>query len=486
MRPEGRKAGERIGRSAGVGDLSNMDPHLATNPYNTLILLHLYSRLFTVRHNSEGRPVIMKALVDSFRQVSPTEWEFRLRPNLRFHDGRPLTARDVKASLERAIKIGPIPRALLREVERVELVDDLTFRIVLKRPVGYLPARLAHPALGILPEGVAAKYWERPIDDPKAMIGSGIFRMGGIEGNKVIVERGIVQHGVDIPLARIEFNLVPDDETRLSLVEAHAVDASPYVPLSYLPRVEEKGLQKLVVPSSRSIFVGINVRRVSDVRVRWAMNMAVNREAIVKELLLGAATVASSPLPHYLMGSALQRPYVYSPETARELLEEAGWLGRELLLISPRGRYFRDAEVAGAVKGYLEEVGLKVKLELHEWPGYMKVLMSREDYDLFLLGWSTVTLDVDFGLSWLFMKDGRLNRMGYENPLFEELMERARREGEGSSYYAAAQRIVWEDAPAIFLYTEHQMMIFPREGEAETEEDHPYIREFDVAEMLLS
>ncbi|MEM1927937.1 MAG: ABC transporter substrate-binding protein [Acidilobaceae archaeon] len=439
-------------------DLSTIDVQAATDAPTLSVFGHVYETLFRVKFDENGRASFVPHLVESYTQISDTVWEFRLRQGVRFHDGKPLTAYDVKASFERGPRVGGLPRILLGFLSEVQVVDDYTFRLVLKYPFGPMIAHLSHPSTSIIPAWVAEQFPNTPINDIRFIVGTGPYRFVEYKkGERTVLEAFEGYWGEKPTVKRIEWIPIPDDSTRVSFLEAGSVDIITHVPPQFVSILKNKGFNIVQMPSVRVIYIGINVERIPDPRVRQALNLAVDKNAIVTGILEGAGSVATAPIHPSVFGYSRQTPYPFDPDRARALIREAGWEGRELVFITPQGRYLKDREIAEAVKAYLERVGLRVRVEVMEWAAYITRVTTQKDFDLFLLGWSTVTLDADYGLYSLFRSGAAFNRMQYRNPTVDDLLEKARAERDPArraQLYAEAQRLIWSDAPWIFLHYE--------------------------------
>jgi peptide/nickel transport system substrate-binding protein len=158
-------------------------------------------------------------------------------------------------------------------------------------------------------------------------------------------------------------------------------------------------------------------------------------------------------------------PYVYDPQRARKLLEEAGFpFDRKLILLHPTGRYLQDKQVAEAVQAYLSRIGLQVELRTMDWPSFVASItkpLDQKDYDLLLLGWGPGVADAHFTLHGQFHSSQApprgLAAAHYNNSEVDELLEQAMRElneAKRAELYKRAIEIIWRDAPWIFLYTQ--------------------------------
>jgi len=204
-----------------------------------------------------------------------------------------------------------------------------------------------------------------------------------------------------------------------------------------------------------------------DVRVRQALNYAIDKEAIIETIFQGVGSPSSAPVVPAVFGYAQVGPYEYDPDRARELLAEAGFGdGFEIELFHPTGRYPQDDVVTEAVQAMLAEVGVNATLTTYDWGTYLDtVIVPPEDaeHDAYMLGWGTVTLDADYGLYALFHSTQwppRNNVSYYANAEVDALLDEARvtpdravREG----LYNEAISMIWEDAPWIYLHNEGQV-----------------------------
>ncbi|MCX8199056.1 MAG: ABC transporter substrate-binding protein [Sulfolobales archaeon] len=439
-------------------DLSVIDVQVATDAPTLTVFGHVYETLFRLRFTEENKPVFEPYLVESYEYVDNITIKFKLREGVLFHDGKSLTSHDVKASFERGPRVGGLPRILLGPIAGVEVIDNLTFVIKLKYPFAPIIAHLAHPSTAIIPAWIAEVFPDKPINSTEYIIGTGPYKF--IEFRKL--EKTILgvfdkYWGEKPTVKRIEWIPVEEDDTRIAKLEAGDIDIATHVPPHLAGLLKGKGFNIVQIPSTRIIYIGINNERIPDPRVRQALNYAIDKNAIVSEVLEGAGRVADAPIPSVVFGYTKLTPYEYDPVKARKMLEEAGWIGREVLLIAPAGRYLKDREIAEAVQMYLQAAGLKVRIEIMEWAAYIARVTREKDFDLYLLGWSTVTLDADYGLFSLFRSGAPFNRMFYVNTEVDRLLDSARSEVDRDkrlSLYKQAQELVWSDAPWIFLHIE--------------------------------
>ena len=271
--------------------------------------------------------------------------------------------------------------------------------------------------------------------------------------------------------------VVPDDKTRERLLEAGDVDVVLRIPPADVARLNKtEGIVVYAKPTIRVIFIGMNCLKypLNNTLVRQAFNYAIDKEAIVKNVLMDIGRPADSPLGPGCYGYYSVGMYKYDPEKAKELLAQAGWVDRDndgiledeqgnelrVTIWTPRGRYVGDYEMAQAVQQYLRKIGVDAKLQVWEWASYLRELMkpaNETEVEMFLLGWAPSTGDADWVLrplfaSWMWPPKGH-NHAFYYNPKVDELIEKQMKTI-GEERLAAlreAQELIVKDAPWIFL-----------------------------------
>jgi ABC-type transport system substrate-binding protein len=269
---------------------------------------------------------------------------------------------------------------------------------------------------------------------------------------------------------RVVFRVIREDGARIVEIEAGTVDVAVRIPPAEAQRLDANPNINIVeTPGLRTIYLFFNVTNepFTDVRVRQAVNYAVDVEGIVRDLFDGAARVSDAPIAPAVFGYSAQPPYARDVDRARQLLEEAGVPeGTTVTLFHPTGRYIQDALVADAVRSQLREVGLNAELRTLEWPQYVPHVRRpapENDIQVAMLGWGTVTMDADYGLFALFHSSEHppgFNGSFYDNPEVDRLLDEARinpNPEDRQRLYDEAIAIIWEDAPWLFLYSEVQL-----------------------------
>lgn len=395
----------RIGVRAGG---ETMDPHASGVGSNIGSAKNVFESL--VAFDDSLQPVPGLAL--SWEMTEPTVWRVRLRPNVRFHDGTALDSRDVAHSLARIRHVAPADGGLvpfLRRIASITPVDDLTVDIRTDGPTASLPNDLGR--LLVIPSEV-------PIDAPVAEFNSGRFAIGTGPHRLVSFQpRGDMilapfpeYWGPKSPWTRVTITEITNDSARVAALLSGRVDLINGLPASDLPRV--RGTRGMGTFESAGIFIfflftdyrqpsplitdnagqPMTVNPFRDVRVRQAISMAVNREALASRVLEGAATAASQFLTRGFTGYVNDLPAIpFDADRARALLAQAGYpQGFRVALHCTSDRLPGDGAVCAALGPMLARIGITVTVNATPRAVYIPA-QARGDYSLMMNGFSTPT-----------------------------------------------------------------------------------------------
>ncbi|MFQ6077158.1 MAG: ABC transporter substrate-binding protein, partial [Candidatus Bathyarchaeia archaeon] len=363
------------------------------------------------RVNPTGEePTVLPLLATSW-EVSPDDpntWIFHLREGVKFHDGTPFNAEAVKVNIERMLnpenKAGG--RSAFTMITSVEVVDEYTVAITSDSPFMDLPGNLAYSVMCInsptqLEKLGEENYYTYPI-------GTGPFKfVEHKKGEEVRLEANEEYWGGRPFLDEFVMKPIPETPSRIMALEAGEVDVAYHVPPRDAQRFKENpdlGIEVLNPPSQRRIFVGMNNLwgPFKDVRVRQALNYAVDQQAIIDNILLGLTIPMDSPMPPSAACYSPIMQYEYNPDKAKELLAEAGYPdGFKATLRYGEGRYLLDSEVVQAVAAYLADVGVEVEVIPLEWGTYIGEIWKppeENETQLFFIGWGLPTLTADMGV----------------------------------------------------------------------------------------
>jgi peptide/nickel transport system substrate-binding protein len=329
-------------------------------------LYAIHETLFRIDEQGRYRP----ALAESWELIDDRTWQFRLRRNVKFSNGDPFTADDVKFSVE--FILDPANRHPNRtrftDIKEVQVVDRHTVNLITKEPSGALLSNIFR--LYILP---AAYYRARGAEGfAKAPVGLGPFAVKTyVPGERLVAVANRGYWAGPPSVDEIVFRAIPEHATRIAAAETGEVDIAWFVPPEHVDRLKGRGLEIAVAGTNqvRTLVLGTEVTRTKplmDKRVRHALNYAVDKEAINRFLFGGLSRVAVAQVvgPESFGFNPNLKPYPYDPERAKRLLAEAGYAnGFTVGFEFPLGRYLKDKEYAEAVAGQLAAVGVRLDMK---------------------------------------------------------------------------------------------------------------------------
>lgn len=452
-----------------IAEPKSLDPHAVTAVNDFRILMNVYDGLVRYKDGTlEVEPALSTAWTIS---DDGTEYTFTLRQDVSFHDGTPFNAAAVEFNFDRMLdenhpyhNTGPFPLSFFfSAVEDVEALDEGTVKFTLNAPYAPFLSNLAYPTgLIVSPEAVkthGADFGRNPV-------GSGPFKFADWQSNaKVVVTRNEDYWGGPPALEAIVFRPITDANTRVAEMLSGGIDVMVEIPPDSVATFDGSGFQLYEQAGPHLWFLILNAKEgpFADKRVRQAVNYAIDKKALVEQILQGTAEVASGPTPPafaWAYNEALQ-PYPYDPAKAKALLEEAGHSGASLTFyVTEGGSGMLDPVPMGAaIQADLAKVGLDVKIETYEWNTFLgQVNPGLEGKaDMAEMAWMTNDPDT---LPYLALRSGAWPDKGgfnsgyYSNPKVDALLEAARGstdQAERSKLYKEMQEIVYDDAPWAFI-----------------------------------
>lgn len=447
-------------------NLTGLDPNDVNDNASLSAGRLMFQGLFGFDKDMKPIPVLAASYESN---AEATEFVFKLRSGIAFHDGAPFDAAAVKASFERLVNpANRLKRAsLLSMLDHIDVVDPLTVKIVLKTPFGALVPTLAHPAMVIHSPKAIATYGAELARHPT---GTGPFKFVSWTPDTLKVEKNAQYWKPGLPhVDTLTVKGVPENGTRIAALQAGEAQFIYPVPAEMLPVVQRDARFKLVnEPSIFARYASMNVMKkpFDDVRVRQALNYAVDKSAYIKVVFNGAAEPLKSAIPPKLGFYKEQGEYPYDPAKAKALLAEAGYpngfettMWSSTATVSTRTLQFLQQQLAN--------VGVKVNVQ----PLEAGVLVNRvysvqkpEDAEVVMMAgaWSSSTGDGDWGLRPLFSTMGfppsLYNTAYYASPEVDGAIRTALGTADPAKRavaYEAAQAKIWKDAPWIFLCVEN-------------------------------
>ena len=447
----------------------SLDPVRMTSAPAATVGEHVVERLIYMEEDGSLIPMLATSWSAN---ADSTVWTFQIREGVTFHDGAPLNAQAVKANLDRFVNpdVGAAYAFLLGSVREIVATGEYTVQLRLAQPFAPILSHLSHSFIGIVsPRQIAGLA---PRDTFEIPVGTGPYTMDSWNrGDSIRLSVNENYWGNTPQVPNLVFNFIPEESARMVAIETGEADVVMAVPPQDVARLQRDPNVDVVFQTSvRTIYIGFNNLKApfDNPVVRRALNHAIDKQLIVDTIFQGSAIVADAPVVDAVFGHTSVGPYDYNPTRARQLLAEAGFPnGFDMTLHHPTGRYPLDATVAEAVQDMLRAVGINATLETREWSSYLSFTAQPPDqaqYDAYMLGWGTVTLDADYGLFALLhsrqWNPNGNNRGFYKNDRVDELLDAARVETNPArrrEMYAEAIQLIWDDAPWIYLYNGGQI-----------------------------
>lgn len=435
----------------------SLDPQDATDGISYDATELIYDKLVTFDKDMKLVPQLAKEWTTSDDGKKMT---FKLQQGAKFQDGTPVNAEAVKASFERILnKDNKLARYSLYAEFVDKVVADSEYQVSFELKFPYAPAlsTFAHPSGAIVSiKGVQ----EKGKNFNKQPVGSGPYQLKEwVSGDKLVLVPNNEYWGEKPKLKSITIKPIKENAARALMLETGEADVIAPVPATDIERL--KGNDKVnvtVYPSNRNLYIGMNTQKApfQDVKVRQALNYAVDKETIVKKILLGQAQVSQAAISELTWGYSPAGAYPYDPEKAKKLLAEAGVQpGTTIKLWTPEGRYLMDRQIAEFVQANLEAIGFKVEFRKWEWGAYTQAYRDpKSGFDLFLVSWAVPSNDADAGLRPLFQTKGANNYTLLSDPKIDELLDKGMKTvnaDERKKIYADALKNIKEQAPWIFL-----------------------------------
>lgn len=457
-----------VGNSASV---TSIDPHFYTATPNLEISKQIFDGL--TRTDADGK--VQPGLALSWRQVETQVWEFKLRPGVTFHDGTPFTADDVAFTLSRVPAVQNSPGSFViftRSIEKVEVVDPLTVRFHTSGADPLVPVNLAWVMM--LSRTLHAEAATDRFNDGRLAIGTGPYRFGAfVPGERIALTRNEAYWGEKPAWSSVTNRTIRNAAARTAALLSGDVDIINGVPTADLARLRaDPRLRVEEATGLRIVYLGLDLLRpqadfvrgpggealdrnpLQDQRVRKALSLAIDRQAIAERVMEGAVAPTAQVVRDRLGGYVPGLVPAHDPAEARRLLGAAGYPGGfRITLHGPNDRYLNDARVIQAVGQMWQRVGVQTTVEPTPWTAYA-ARANRGDFSAFLLGGTAATGEASYPLrSILGLRGSDAPR--YANPAFVTLLDQATTTMDDAARDKRLQdavRMAMEDVAFIPLY----------------------------------
>jgi peptide/nickel transport system substrate-binding protein len=463
-----------------VAEPVNLDPAQVTDLNSGRVGRRIVETLVTFPEESTQ---VVPGLAESWTiSKDGLRYTFKLRKGITFHDGSAFDAESVKFSIERQInpdhpfnKLGKYPFAnfFFGNVKAVEVIDPSTVEFILKEPRASFITILTAAAASIVSPTAVKKFGA---DYPSSPVGTGPFKFVSWErGQRVVLEKNPAYWKFPVKLERVVYRPIVEDQARLTELLTGSLDLIVGVPPDYVGQLENHAkVSMLRQVGSHVWYLGINNQKkpFDDRRVRQALNYAVNKEAIVRDVLKGTGAVSAGPvLPRTWGADSGLKPFPYDPDRAKKLLAEAGYPnGFTTTLWTPESGSGMQSPVAMStvIQSNLKAVGVNATIQTMEWGAFLTKLRTKEQ-DLFALSWMSGNEDPDMVMYPLLHSSQHTpvgpNRALYKNAKFDDLLQQARLttdQAKRAALYREAQKILVDDPPWIFIDHEVQTAAFAK------------------------
>lgn len=451
---------------------ARLNPLIATDSASSSIAGFLFNSL--VKYDESGQKIIGD-LAESYRFITPTLIEFKLRCGVKWHDGKPFTARDVLFTytlIKAPTTITPYASDF-RVIKKVSVVDDYTVRVTYEKP--YFKA-LEIWMMGIVPYHILKN--EKDIMGSSfntAPVGTGPYILKKLEFSKQIVLEANPHYFEHRPkIQKIVFHVIADPMTRFLMLKSGQIDVDSLEPMQFERQLDtsfHKRFAALELPSHSYTYLGFNLRlkKFQDPRVREALSLAIDREALVDVLFLKHGNVCTGP---FLPGSKGFNGEVKAPKRdlvrAKTLLKAAGYDKKhpfEFEIATSNSNAIRPY-AAEILQRQLLDIGVKVTLRVMEWQAFLNTVVAPRKFDAVLLGWS-LSLSPDPYVLWHSDSDvpGGFNLVGYRSDITDKLIEQMENSTDTETIASVQRQIfarITEDNPYLFLVIPNQINVYNR------------------------
>ncbi|WP_313892775.1 glutathione ABC transporter substrate-binding protein [Psychrobacillus sp.] len=432
-------------------DVTNLDPHFIVDVSTANVLYEkVYETLVIPNDKMEPQP----HLATEWKQLDGLTWEFTLRDDVEFHDGTKFNADAVKKTFDRLLdpKTASPQAAKLGMIKEVEVKDDQHVTFHLLKPYAPLLSILASNEGSILNPTILEKDPESLKKDAN---GTGPFVFEEWKSGQVVkLSKNKNYWGQEPKIAGVEFKVVPEDTTRLGMVENGEAHVMEQIPVNEIQRIEASNSLELYRNEGLGVeFLGFNVQKapMDNVLLRKAISYALDREAILSGVFNKVGLLSNSTMSSKVFGySDKLTPAPYDVDKAKELLKEAALPeGIKLtLLTADRAERISLSEV---IQSQLKDIGIEVEIQVLEFGSYVEAASNQKGH-LFIGSWGNATGDGDYNQYNLFHSNSHGsagNFQFYSNSTVDQLIEQAREEENSDvrkEIYAKTQQMELDEA----------------------------------------
>ena len=480
-------------------DPPTLDPHLTSDTTSAFLVVEIHAGLVSLSPDLVLVPDIAERWE---RSEDGLVYTFYLRPNARFHDGKPITAQDFKWSLERAARPetgSPVADTYLNdivgaqavfdgdatEMSGIRVIDDRTLQITIDAPKAYFLAKMTSPTAYVLDRENVESGGRNWFDNPN---GAGPFKLKEYRiGERIVLERNDLYHREPANIEAIEMNLAGGQA--MAMYENDEIDITG-VGLFDLERVSDPSHplngELIVAPPDFNVsYIGFNtsMNPFDDAKFRQALNHAINKELIATEVLSGLVVPAYGILPPgFPAYSSSMEGLRYDPELARRLLSESKYAdpdSRDRIVVTVPGTGGTIGIDLEVILNMWEDVlGIEVEIQQVEWATYLEDLQDQRFQAFAGLGWEADYPDPQDFLDILFHTESSLNHGGYSNTAVDAILEDARIESDVArrvALYRRAEEMIVADAAWVPLWYQGERHVLIK----------PHVQNYRITPMII-
>jgi peptide/nickel transport system substrate-binding protein len=373
----------------------------------------VYEGLVKLTNDGQFEP----SLATSWKQVSDTEWDFKLRESVKFHDGTPFDAAAVKKSLERASTQAQ-GKGFLGMIKEVQTPDPMTARLVLTHPFSSILNNLTVPVAAIISPKALDEKGDKIAKEP---VGTGPYEfVDWIPDTSMTFKANPNYWGKKAAVDKVSFIPIPEASTRFSALQAGDIDVIENPPPDQAASLKSSSdFYVITEPKARPIFLGFNLNTVPNPVIRKAVAHAIDRDAIVSDVLERIGNPADQGLvsPEFLKNDPPIK-LDYDPAESIRLLKDAGLTNVKLTLTLPAARYLKDKDIGEVVQQQLAKVGITLKLDVQEAGSWYQSLLDHKT-EMYYLGWGMSSGDPGDMLLRVFRSDSVNNMSQFKDPAID-------------------------------------------------------------------
>lgn len=439
-------------------EIKTLDPQKSTDSVSNKVIQQIFDTLIVMDKDLKIQP----GLAEKWEVVDPLNTIFYIKKDVKFHDGTPLTAEDVKFSLDRARSL-PQCAYNFTPIKEITVIDPHTIKITTDTPFGSMLNQLSITNSSIVNKKAVEASEEVFLTNP---IGTGQFKYKSWEiGDKITLERFNDYHGKKPELKEIVFKFVPENNSRMIMLETGEADIAMDMSVMDLQLMREKeNMEYTEVEAPTSHFLGFDSKNIllKDKRVRQAIAYAVDNNAITEAIYGDSATSGTSVVsPAMTDFDPNVKKYDINIAKAKELMKEAGYpdgFNIELWVSDDSTRI--DACVI--IQEQLKAININVEIKVYQWATYIKMIENQNEIKpLFYMSWNTANGDCDKTMYPLFHSSqikGSMNVTAFVNEELDKVLDEARTtmdQGARKELYKKAQNIIQEELP-------HYTLLYPK------------------------